>query len=113
MIGQLIAIVSARWKVAGQNLAAQTDGGGEASRTAIPAMIRSAPARVQAMIEAVENHMPQVIVIDEIGTELEAQAARTIAEWDALRNEIGDAVGGEGPDRWITVVFTGDPEWAE
>jgi stage III sporulation protein SpoIIIAA len=32
------------------------------------------------MIEAVENHMPQVIVIDEIGTELEAQAARTIAE---------------------------------
>lgn len=40
-------------------------------------------------------------------------AARTIAEWDALRNEIGDAVGGEGPDRWITVVFTGDPEWAE
>jgi len=32
------------------------------------------------MIEAVENHMPQVIVIDEIGTELEAAAARTIAE---------------------------------
>ena len=32
------------------------------------------------MIEAVENHMPQVIVIDEIGTELEAHAARTIAE---------------------------------
>ena len=32
------------------------------------------------MIEAVENHMPEVIVIDEIGTELESQAARTIAE---------------------------------
>ncbi len=32
------------------------------------------------MIEAVENHMPEVIVIDEIGTELETQAARTIAE---------------------------------
>ncbi len=32
------------------------------------------------MIEAVENHMPEVIVIDEIGTELEAMAARTIAE---------------------------------
>jgi stage III sporulation protein SpoIIIAA len=32
------------------------------------------------MIEAVENHMPQVIIIDEIGTELEAMAARTIAE---------------------------------
>jgi stage III sporulation protein SpoIIIAA len=32
------------------------------------------------MIEAVENHMPEAIVIDEMGTELEAQAARTIAE---------------------------------
>lgn len=39
------------------------------------------PTRQHAvMIEAVENHMPEVIVIDEIGTELEAQAARTIAE---------------------------------
>src|SRR5215813_3741329 len=37
-------------------------------------------AQHQVMIEAVENHMPEVIVIDEIGTELEAQAARTIAE---------------------------------
>ena len=34
----------------------------------------------QVMIEAVENHMPEVIVIDEIGTELEALASRTIAE---------------------------------
>src|ERR671934_1222783 len=32
------------------------------------------------MIEAVENHMPQGVIIDEIGTELEAAAARTIAE---------------------------------
>lgn len=34
----------------------------------------------QIMIEAVENHMPEVIIIDEIGTELEVIAARTIAE---------------------------------
>ena len=32
------------------------------------------------MVEAVENHMPEVVVIDEIGTELESVAARTIAE---------------------------------
>ena len=39
------------------------------------------PTRQHAvMIEAVENHMPEIIIIDEIGTELEAQAARTIAE---------------------------------
>lgn len=34
----------------------------------------------EVMIEAVENHMPEVIIIDEIGRELETQAARTIAE---------------------------------
>ncbi|MGD8820261.1 MAG: R3H domain-containing nucleic acid-binding protein, partial [Anaerolineae bacterium] len=34
----------------------------------------------EVMIEAVENHMPEVIIIDEIGRELEAAAARTIAE---------------------------------
>ena len=37
-------------------------------------------AQHAVMIEAVENHMPEVIIIDEIGTELEAAAARTIAE---------------------------------
>jgi len=42
--------------------------------------VRTPSAQHEVMIEAVENHMPQVIVIDEIGTELEAQAARTIAE---------------------------------
>jgi len=49
---------------------------GHARRMQVPT-----PSRQHAvMIEAVENHMPEVIVIDEIGTELEAQAARTIAE---------------------------------
>ncbi len=73
----------------------------------------------QTMIEAVENHMPEVIVIDEIGTELEAQAARTIAErgvvlvatahGNALANLIknptlSDLVGG------IQAVTLGDEE---
>ena len=49
---------------------------GRARRMQVPT-----PSQQHAvMIEAVENHMPQVIVIDEIGTELEARAARTIAE---------------------------------
>jgi stage III sporulation protein SpoIIIAA len=42
--------------------------------------VRTPTLQHAVMIEAVENHMPEVIVIDEIGTELEAQAARTIAE---------------------------------
>ena len=73
----------------------------------------------QVMIEAVENHMPEVIVIDEIGTELEALAARTIAErgvqlvgtahGNAIENLIknptlSDLVGG------IQAVTLGDDE---
>src|SRR5437667_11640145 len=42
--------------------------------------VRTPPLQHSAMIEAVENHMPQVIVIGEIGTELEAAEARTIAQ---------------------------------
>jgi hypothetical protein len=42
--------------------------------------VRTPALQHAVMIEAVENHMPEVIVIDEIGTELEATAARTIAE---------------------------------
>ncbi len=42
--------------------------------------VRMPSEQHQVMIEAVENHMPEVIVIDEIGTEAEALAARTIAE---------------------------------
>lgn len=34
----------------------------------------------EVLIEAVENHMPEVIIVDEIGTRLEAEAARTIAQ---------------------------------
>lgn len=71
------------------------------------------------MIEAVENHMPQVIIIDEISTELESLAARTIAErgvkligtahGNSLENliknpELSDLIGG------IQYVTLGDEE---
>jgi stage III sporulation protein SpoIIIAA len=42
--------------------------------------VRTPSLQHEVMIEAVENHNPEVIVIDEIGRELEAEAARTIAE---------------------------------
>ena len=42
--------------------------------------VRSPALQHAVMIEGVENHMPEVIVIDEIGTEADADAARTIAE---------------------------------
>ena len=49
---------------------------GHARRMQVPSPDR----QHRVMIEAVENHMPEVIVVDEIGTEAEAEAARTIAE---------------------------------
>lgn len=73
----------------------------------------------EVMIEAVENHMPEIIIIDEISTELEAAAARTIAErgvqlvgtahGNALENliknpTITDLIGG------IQYVTLGDEE---
>jgi stage III sporulation protein SpoIIIAA len=76
-------------------------------------------AQHAVMIEAVENHMPEVVVIDEIGTELEAQAARTIAERGVqlvgtahgrtldnllINPTLADLVGGVGP------VTLGDEE---
>lgn len=49
---------------------------GNARRMQVP----DADRQHEVLIEAVENHMPQVIVIDEIGTKLEAMAASTIAQ---------------------------------
>ncbi|MFN0095780.1 MAG: R3H domain-containing nucleic acid-binding protein [Dehalococcoidia bacterium] len=88
-------------------------GGSRRMQVATPA------AQHAVMIEAVENHMPEVIVIDEIGTELEAQAARTInergvqlvgtAHGNALENlmlnpTLSDLIGG------IQSVTLGDDE---
>lgn len=39
--------------------------------------------------------------------------AKSIEQWDGLRDEIGEALGDEGPDRWLTIAFTADKEWAE
>lgn len=38
---------------------------------------------------------------------------KRLEDWDRIRDEIGLAIGGEGPDRWLTIVFTTDREWAD
>src|SRR3989475_8502734 len=74
-LGKRVVIVDTSNEIAGDGDIPHP-GIGRARRMQVPS-----PERQHAvMIEAVENHMPEVIVIDEIGTELEAQAARTIAE---------------------------------
>jgi predicted Co/Zn/Cd cation transporter (cation efflux family) len=35
----------------------------------------------------------------------------SVGEADALRREIAEAIGGEGPYRWLTIDFTADPKW--
>lgn len=39
--------------------------------------------------------------------------AKKLEEWDRIRDEIGTALGEDSPDRWLTIVFTTDPEWAD
>lgn len=88
---------------------------GRARRMQVPKGVRQA----DVLIEAVENHMPEVIVIDEIGTADEAFAARTIAErgvqlvgtahGNTLENlvlnpTLADLIGG------VQVVTLGDEE---
>jgi len=44
----------------------------------------------------------------EVAVLLPAELRLSIGELDALRAEIGEAIGGAGPDRWLTIVFTAD-----
>jgi predicted Co/Zn/Cd cation transporter (cation efflux family) len=41
------------------------------------------------------------------------QPAKTIEQWDDIREEVGAAIGQKGHDRWLTVAFTADTAWAE
>lgn len=41
------------------------------------------------------------------------QPPRPLEEWDAIRDQIGDAIGGDITNRWLTIAFTTDPEWAD
>jgi stage III sporulation protein SpoIIIAA len=74
-LGKRVIIVDTSNEIAGDGDIPHP-GIGRARRMQVP----TPTAQHSVMIEAVENHMPEVIVIDEIGTELEALAARTIAE---------------------------------
>ncbi len=74
-LGRRVIIVDTSNEIAGDGDIPHP-GIGRARRMQVP----SPHLQHAVMIEAVENHMPEVIVIDEIGTEAEALAARTIAE---------------------------------
>jgi predicted Co/Zn/Cd cation transporter (cation efflux family) len=39
--------------------------------------------------------------------------AKRLEEWDKIRDEIGDAIGNDTPDRWLSIVFTTDQAWTE
>ena len=62
------------------------------------------PALPTAQIEAVENHMPEVVIVDEIGTEAEALACRTIAERGV---QVGGWVGSLSSAWWRACICAG------
>jgi stage III sporulation protein SpoIIIAA len=74
-MGKRVVIIDTANEIAGDSDIPHS-GIGRARRMQVP----KTDLQHKIMLEAIENHMPQVIVIDEIGTELEALAARTIAE---------------------------------
>ena len=74
-LGKRVVVVDTSNEIAGDGDVPHP-GIGRARRMQVP----SPAVQDAVMIEAVENHMPEVIVIDEIGTQAEALAARTIAE---------------------------------
>ena len=74
-LGKRVVVVDTSNEIAGDGDIPHP-GIGRARRMQVPSTER----QHAVMIEAVENHMPEVIVIDEIGTGAEALAARTIAE---------------------------------
>ena len=74
-IGKRVIIIDTSNEIAG-NSDIPHSGIGRARRM----QVANTDLQHQIMIEAIENHMPQVIIIDEIGTDLEVLAARTIAE---------------------------------
>jgi len=74
-VGRRVVIVDTSNEIAGDGDVPHP-GIGSARRM----QVRVAAEQHNVMIEAVENHMPEVIVIDEIGTEAEAAASRTIGE---------------------------------
>lgn len=73
--GRRVMVVDTSNEIAGDGDVPHS-GIGNARRMQVP----TPDMQHRVMIEAVENHMPEVVVIDEIGTHEEAMAARTIAE---------------------------------
>ena len=74
-MGKRVIIIDTSNEIAGDSDIPHS-GIGRARRMQVPHM----GCQHKILLEAIENHMPQVIVIDEIGTELEALTIRTIAE---------------------------------
>lgn len=84
LLREAARVLAESWRVVIVDTSNEIGGDGDVPHPAV-GLARRMQVRVpteqhHVMIEAVENHTPEVIVIDEIGRELEAQAARTIAE---------------------------------
>jgi predicted Co/Zn/Cd cation transporter (cation efflux family) len=100
-----------------------------AVRQAMSEMLLMTPADLKAHVDRVagefverESFLGYRAYVAKIGraTQVElyfivpkGQLPRTLEEWDAMRDRVGQAIGGEGKDRWLTIAFTTDVTWAE
>ncbi|SEM66149.1 Predicted Co/Zn/Cd cation transporter, cation efflux family [Loktanella fryxellensis] len=85
-----------------------------------PDTLRADVDRVAAAIAAAEGFTGFRTYVARIGRARQIEIyfivptgrpAVPLEQWDALRDRIGHQIGEEGPDRWLSIIFTTDPEW--
>ncbi|KAF1013499.1 MAG: hypothetical protein GAK31_03648 [Stenotrophomonas maltophilia] len=96
-------------------------------RQALPGILLVTPPELQAHVDAVarsvverEGFVEHRSYVAQVGRGQQIELffvvpaddpPRPLADWDRLRDQIGEALGEESPDRWLTIMFTTDREW--
>ncbi|MEH3106894.1 MAG: cation transporter [Sphingomonas fennica] len=86
-----------------------------------PQDLRDEVDRIAAAVVAEEGFVAHHAFVARVGRGIQIELnfivprgrpPQPLEAWDALRDRIGTAFGRDGPDLWLTIVFTTDPEWA-
>ena len=98
-------------------------------RRAVSEILLVTPVSIKARVDAVAEEVARKhhflahrSYVAKVGRALQVELhfivpkqlpGRPLEEWDVIRDEVGAAIGEDGPDRWLTVAFTTEPRWAE
>lgn len=86
-----------------------------------PQDLRDEVDRIAAAVVAEEGFVAHHAFVARVGRGIQVELnfivprgrpPQPLEAWDGLRDRIGAAFGRDGPDLWLTIVFTADPEWA-